>query len=126
MKSSLYVGYLHTPRLTSHQFAHPASETQGNFPIRKPILRSNGDFILSKLDWAKESRSQMQLDDVRNLLRLVQELEAEYLNQWADRLGLTTLYQEVRQWRIRSQKWTPTIGPCSRAAMKTGLSIQVV
>jgi hypothetical protein len=55
------------------------------------------DLILSKLDWAKESRSQMQLDDVPNLLRSVQGLDTEYLHQWADRLGLTTLYQEVRQ-----------------------------
>jgi hypothetical protein len=55
------------------------------------------DLIISKLDWAKESRSQMQLDDVRNLLRSVQGLDTEYLNRWVDRLELTTLYQEVRQ-----------------------------
>ena len=55
------------------------------------------DLILSKLDWAKESRSQIQLDDVRNLLRSVQGLDTDYLNRWAARLGLTALYQEVRQ-----------------------------
>ena len=55
------------------------------------------DLILSKLDWAKESRSQTQLNDVRNLLRSVQGLDMAYLNRWADRLGLATLYQEVRQ-----------------------------
>jgi hypothetical protein len=61
------------------------------------FLVSPEDLILSKLDWARESRSQMQLDDVRNLLRSVQGLDTEYLDRWADRLGLTTLYQEVRQ-----------------------------
>ena len=61
------------------------------------FIVSPEDRILSKLDWAKESRSQMQLDDVRNLLRSVQGLDAEYLNRLADRLGLTALYQEVRQ-----------------------------
>ena len=61
------------------------------------FIVSPEDLILSKLDWAKESRSQMQLDDVRNLLRSVQGLDTEYLNRWADRWGLTTLYQEVRQ-----------------------------
>ncbi|MDN5941458.1 MAG: hypothetical protein L0H94_06220 [Nitrospira sp.] len=61
----------------------------------KFFIVSPEDLILSKLDWAKESRSQMQLDDVRNLLRSVQGLDTEYLNRWADRLGLTTLYQEV-------------------------------
>ena len=54
------------------------------------------DLILSKLEWAKESRSQMQLDDVRNLLRSVQSLDRASLDQWADRLGLTGLYREVQ------------------------------
>ena len=49
------------------------------------FIVSPEDLILSKLDWAKESRSQMQLDDVRNLLRSVQGLDTEYLNRWADR-----------------------------------------
>lgn len=61
------------------------------------FIVSPEDLILSKLDWAKESRSQMQLDDVRNLLRSVQGLDTGYLNRWVDRLGLTALYQEVRQ-----------------------------
>ena len=61
------------------------------------FIVSPEDLILSKLDWAKESRSQMQLDDVRNLLRSVQGLDTVYLIRWADRLTLTTLYQEVRQ-----------------------------
>lgn len=53
------------------------------------------DLILSKLDWAKDSHSQMQLDDVRNLLRSVRDLDTGYLRRWADRLGLTALYREV-------------------------------
>jgi hypothetical protein len=64
---------------------------------QRVFIVSPEDLILSKLDWAKESRSQIQLDDVRNLLRLVQGLDTEYLNRWADRLGITTLYQEVCQ-----------------------------
>jgi len=55
------------------------------------------DLILSKLDWAKDSRSQVQLDDVRNLLRSVQGLDTDYLNRWVERLGLDALYQEVQQ-----------------------------
>lgn len=61
------------------------------------FIVSPEDLILSKLDWARESRSQMQLDDVRNLFRLVQGLDTAYLNRWADRLGLSVLYQEVCQ-----------------------------
>lgn len=59
------------------------------------FIVSPEDLILSKLDWAKESRSQMQLDDVRNLLRSVQGLDTAYLTRWADRLGLSSLYREM-------------------------------
>ena len=59
------------------------------------FLVSPEDLILSKLDWAKESRSQLQLDDVRNLLRSVQGLDTAYLARWAEHLGLASLYREV-------------------------------
>lgn len=54
------------------------------------------DLILSKLEWAKESHSQMQLDDVRNLRRSVQNLDQAYLTQWAEHLGLSALYREAQ------------------------------
>ena len=53
------------------------------------------DLILSKLDWAKESRSEMQLNDVRNLLASVDNLDHEYLAHWVNRLGLESVYREV-------------------------------
>jgi hypothetical protein len=53
------------------------------------------DLILSKLDWAKESRSELQLTDVRNLLRSVKGLDRRYLARWAKRLGVESLYREV-------------------------------
>ena len=53
------------------------------------------DLILSKLDWARDSHSEIQLGDVRNLLAAVQELDHDYLAGWVDRLGLRELYQEV-------------------------------
>ena len=54
------------------------------------------EFILSKLEWAKETHSELQLDDVRNLLRSVEDLDRTYLNQWVDRLELAALYCEVQ------------------------------
>lgn len=54
------------------------------------------DLILSKLEWAKDSRSPMQLDDVRNVLSSVKNLDKVYLNRWADHLGLAILYHEVQ------------------------------
>ena len=53
------------------------------------------DLIISKLDWMKETRSEVQLGDVRNLLRSVPDLDREYLAQWTGRLGLSALYREA-------------------------------
>lgn len=55
------------------------------------------DLIISKLDWARDSRSAMQLGDVRDLLASVPDLDRAYLDEWITRLGLTSLYQEVTE-----------------------------
>jgi nucleotidyltransferase DUF2204 len=53
------------------------------------------DLILSKLEWARESRSAVQLADVRNLAESVTDLECDYLTEWMERLGLSALYREA-------------------------------
>lgn len=53
------------------------------------------DLILSKLDWAKDSRSELQLTDVRNLLKSVKGLDRRYLRRWAKQLGVEALYREL-------------------------------
>jgi hypothetical protein len=55
------------------------------------------DLILSKLDWARDTRSGVQLADVRHLLRSVQNLDRAYLDEWITRLGLAALYREVTE-----------------------------
>jgi hypothetical protein len=55
------------------------------------------DLVLSKLEWAKDSRSEMQLSDVRNLLKSVTPLNRRYLARWAKELGVESLYREVSQ-----------------------------
>ena len=54
------------------------------------------DLILSKLDWARDSRSELQLGDVRNLLDSVANLDRDYLEAWAGKLGLSGLLAEVQ------------------------------
>jgi hypothetical protein len=54
------------------------------------------DLILSKLAWAKTSRSEMQLRDVRHLLTSVPALDQTYLDHWAASLSVTDLLREVR------------------------------
>ena len=53
------------------------------------------DLIISKLDWMRETRSAVQLADVRNLLASVPGLDRQYLAHWTERLGLAALYREA-------------------------------
>jgi len=53
---------------------------------------SKEDLIISKLYWARDSHSEFQLRDVKNLL--VSGYDAEYLEPWTRKLGLYDLLQE--------------------------------
>ena len=53
------------------------------------------DLVISKLDWARNTRSETQLGDVRNILASVGDLDHAYLAQWITHLGLDALYREV-------------------------------
>lgn len=55
------------------------------------------DLIISKLFWAKDSHSDFQLRDIRNLLKSVKGLDIEYIEKWAEGLGVEELYKEVSQ-----------------------------
>jgi len=54
------------------------------------------DLLLSKLVWAAESHSEMQLQDVRNLIRSVAALDWTYIERWAEELTIGELLREVR------------------------------
>ena len=45
---------------------------------------------------AAESRSEIQLQDVRNLIRSVAHLDWTYIERWADELTVGELLREVR------------------------------
>jgi len=53
------------------------------------------DLILSKLEWARDSRSEIQLRDVGNLLQSVATLDWSYLDQWVDDLDLRAVLEAV-------------------------------
>jgi hypothetical protein len=73
------------------------------FPRRRQVsvegfdlfITAPEDLIISKLDWARDTRSEVQLTDVRNLLARVQDLDRGYLEHWVNRLELISLYREV-------------------------------
>lgn len=53
------------------------------------------DLVLSKLVWAKDSHSEVQLGDVRSILKIGHQLDLGYLEKWAKRLGVLELYRET-------------------------------
>ena len=74
------------------------------FARRRPVLIDGvqlslvapEDLILSKLDWARDSRSELQLRDVRNLLDSVPDLDRDYLDRWVAALDLRALFEAAR------------------------------
>ncbi len=53
------------------------------------------DLIISKLFWAKDSLSEMQIKDVKNLLLTVKDLDKEYIHRWVQTLDLHDIYDKV-------------------------------
>ncbi len=53
------------------------------------------DLVISKLLWAKDSHSEMQLKDVANLIETVDNLNSKYINNWIRELGLEQIYKEA-------------------------------
>jgi hypothetical protein len=55
------------------------------------------DLVLSKLVWAKDSRSEPQPNDMRSVIRIQHgTIDWPYLEGWAERLTVAGLLQEVR------------------------------
>lgn len=55
---------------------------------------SKEDLILSKLLWAKDSHSELQLRDVKNLVST--GCDRDYIQRWTDELGVASLWQEIQ------------------------------
>jgi len=78
---------------------------QAEFSRRKKVLiekctvwiASPEDLIISKLIWAKDSLSEMQLKDVKNLIEATDGLDLKYIDKWVRELGLEQLYKEVNK-----------------------------
>lgn len=59
-------------------------------------IASPEDLILSKLCWAKEGESDLQITDVKNLLKQTKGLDEDYLAQWAKYLDVENIYKKVK------------------------------
>ncbi|MBM4054584.1 MAG: hypothetical protein FJ264_07920 [Planctomycetes bacterium] len=53
------------------------------------------DLIISKLWWAKESQSHIQISDVKNLLGATHTIDHTYINKWLEKMNLQDVYRKV-------------------------------
>lgn len=60
------------------------------------------DLIIAKLDWAKDTGSEMQVRDIANLT--ASEYDSDYVNDWIKRLGLSEIWKEVELWKIQQKR----------------------
>ena len=54
------------------------------------------DLILSKLYWAKDSFSALQITDIQNLFHEVSDLDNHYIEKWITELNLEEIYMKVK------------------------------
>ena len=76
------------------------SATERRRRVEHPILGdawiiSPEDLVIAKLDWSGGT-SELQLRDVRSIIRLVDNLDWSYLGQWAAMLGLADRLEAAR------------------------------
>jgi hypothetical protein len=57
-------------------------------------IASKEDLIISKLFWAKDSDSEIQMRDVQNLVAT--GCDAAYIDNWTRELGLSNLWEQCR------------------------------
>lgn len=58
-------------------------------------ITSPEDLIISKLYWAKDSLSDLQIRDVQNMLKTVPDLDIGYIEKWVAKLGLDEVYRKA-------------------------------
>jgi hypothetical protein len=60
------------------------------------------DLIIAKLDWARDTNSEMQIRDIANLTG--SEYDSAYANDWILRLDLGDIWAEVERWKTRRKQ----------------------
>lgn len=60
-------------------------------------ITSPEDLIISKLYWAKDSFSEMQIRDVENLMNTLPGLDRGYIAKWVQQLGIEVVYNRVNR-----------------------------
>jgi hypothetical protein len=78
--------------------------SQQEFARRKTVVfgqlnvwvLSPEDSILSKLEWSKNSQSQIQYNDAKGILLIQKDrIDLDYLRKWAEELGLAEMLEQL-------------------------------
>ena len=73
-------------------FSHRAKIKFSGFDV---WIINKEDLILSKLNWAKNTKSEMQMRDVASIIR--NGYDEKYVQEWAEKLGTEDLLQGCRE-----------------------------
>lgn len=60
------------------------------------------DLIIAKLNWSRDTHSEMQIRDIANLTST--EYDSDYVAGWIERLDLSRIWSEVEEWKIQRAK----------------------
>lgn len=60
------------------------------------------DLMIAKLDWARETHSELQIRDIANLS--YHEYDSNYVANWVGRLELGEIWAEVENWKTHHQR----------------------
>jgi hypothetical protein len=69
---------------------------QINLDDMKVWIVAPEDLVISKLFWSKDSLSDFQLRDVKNILVSTKNLDELYIEKWVETLGLDHVYAKVK------------------------------
>ena len=67
------------------------------FDQQRIDITSPEDLVISKLYWAKDSLSEMQIRDVQNMIRTVPDMDMEYVKKWVTKSGLEGIYRKANK-----------------------------
>ncbi len=76
------------------EFSRRIKRTDGEFVF---YVIAPEDLIISKLNWAKQGESEVQLRDIKNVLSCVEDLDLNYIDEWVGKLDLLQLYEQVKR-----------------------------
>jgi hypothetical protein len=70
---------------------------EADLPIGRLQMATAEDTILAKLEWARSGQSERQLQDAAGIVAVSgAELDLDYLDRWADELGVRESWETIR------------------------------